>query len=460
MRKQGKTRPYKPVGFHAQLNSFIFYALLLLIVLCPIPYGSNRAWSWSLCAIIISVLSLIWIFNALWDQRNISLSLPPIIIVLFLIPGLWSILQVSGFMPEAWFHPLWAMTADALNASIPPGISLTPDMSITALMRLLSYGLVFFLTFQFCRNPHRAHTTLTWLAAAGILYALYGLVLYWSDIDVIKTTSTFINRNTYAAYAGLGLVCLMALSLLNSMHRYESHNAPPSGRGQRIETYIYNSWKPLLGLMLITTGLISTQSRGGAIASAIGIFTLLFIYLIRTKANKKMLLASLGGGGLIIFLAYSISNEALLGRMVQVETGGSERIVVYKLTMDATGDNPLTGFGYGAFDQGFKLYRSEDVQYIYDKAHNSYLENSFELGIPATVCLFLSLLGLFWLCLRGAFRRQRNWLYPATGLAATTLVASHSLIDFSLQIPAVAITYSAIMGLAVAQSFSSTRHHV
>ncbi|MCP4196499.1 MAG: hypothetical protein GY762_05045, partial [Proteobacteria bacterium] len=46
----------------------------------------------------------------------------------------------------------------------------------------------------------------------------------------------------------------------------------------------------------------------------------------------------------------------------------------------------------------------------------------------------------------------------ATGLAATTLVSSHALFDFSLQIPAVAITYAAIMGLAVAQSFSSARH--
>ena len=107
----------------------------------------------------------------------------------------------------------------------------------------------------------------------------------------------------------------------------------------------------------------------------------------------------------------------------------------------------------------FKLYRSEDVQYLYDKAHNSYLENSFELGIPVALSLFLSLLGLFWLCLKGVFSRQRNWLYPATGVAATALVASHSLIDFSLQIPAVAITYSAIMGLAVAQSFSGSRHH-
>jgi hypothetical protein len=35
---------------------------------------------------------------------------------------------------------------------------------------------------------------------------------------------------------------------------------------------------------------------------------------------------------------------------------------------------------------------------------------------------------------------------------ATVLVAAHSAVDFSVQIPAVAATYALIMGVAVAQS--------
>ncbi|MCP4010701.1 MAG: hypothetical protein GY726_14470, partial [Proteobacteria bacterium] len=165
MRKEIHARPYGASSLSGKVNSFIFYALLLLIVLAPIPYGSNRAWSWSLCAFIISVLSLVWVINAFREQRNVSLSLPPLIISLFLIPCLWVLLQVSGFLPETMFHPLWGLSAEVLDAP-PPGISLTPDMSLTALMRLMSYALVFFLVFQFCHNPHRAHTTLKWLAVA------------------------------------------------------------------------------------------------------------------------------------------------------------------------------------------------------------------------------------------------------------------------------------------------------
>jgi len=52
--------------------------------------------------------------------------------------------------------------------------------------------------------------------------------------------------------------------------------------------------------------------------------------------------------------------------------------------------------------------------------------------------------------------RRRDWLYPAIGVAATILVAIHSFVDFSLQIPAVAFVYATIMGVAVAQAFSSS----
>ena len=54
-------------------------------------------------------------------------------------------------------------------------------------------------------------------------------------------------------------------------------------------------------------------------------------------------------------------------------------------------------------------------------------------------------------------RRRRDAVYPCIGFAATTLVAAHSLVDFSLQIPAVALTYSLLMGAACAQSWSTRK---
>lgn len=59
------------------------------------------------------------------------------------------------------------------------------------------------------------------------------------------------------------------------------------------------------------------------------------------------------------------------------------------------------------------------------------------------------------LCLVAVFRRQRAQIYPIVAVASTVTVALHALLDFSLQIPAIAALYAAILGMGVAQSWSA-----
>ena len=63
--------------------------------------------------------------------------------------------------------------------------------------------------------------------------------------------------------------------------------------------------------------------------------------------------------------------------------------------------------------------------------------------------VYLALAGLVWTCWKGVQRCRRDWGYPATGVAASVLVGLHAMLDFSLQLPAVAILYAGIMGIAV-----------
>jgi O-antigen ligase len=90
-----------------------------------------------------------------------------------------------------------------------------------------------------------------------------------------------------------------------------------------------------------------------------------------------------------------------------------------------------------------------------DLAHNDYLENILELGVPAAAVLYGMLLLLVWRCLRGVLRRRRDAIFPCAALGASALVGSHAAVDFSMQMPAVAVTYAVMIGLGVAQSESS-----
>ena len=132
-------------------------------------------------------------------------------------------------------------------------------------------------------------------------------------------------------------------------------------------------------------------------------------------------------------------------------------MAVYANVNRAIGDNPALGFGYGTFANSYRLYDPLESGVHYDRAHNTWLENAFELGVPAALLLYLALGGLVWTCLKGVRRRHRDWVYPATGVAASVLVGLHAILDFSLQIPAVAILYACIMGIACAQSYSSLK---
>ena len=43
------------------INTALFLLLMLLVVLSPLPLGSNREWSWALCALWAGLVGLAWV---------------------------------------------------------------------------------------------------------------------------------------------------------------------------------------------------------------------------------------------------------------------------------------------------------------------------------------------------------------------------------------------------------------
>ena len=55
----------------------------------------------------------------------------------------------------------------------------------------------------------------------------------------------------------------------------------------------------------------------------------------------------------------------------------------------------------------------------------------------------------------GLFRRRRDFIFPAVALGSTALIGTHNLVDYSIQMPAIAATWSAMLGVGYAQSWGS-----
>jgi O-antigen ligase len=90
-----------------------------------------------------------------------------------------------------------------------------------------------------------------------------------------------------------------------------------------------------------------------------------------------------------------------------------------------------------------------------DKAHNDYLELAAGLGLPAAVALWAAIAWLELFCLRGVFIRRRDRQYALVGFCAGILVAVHSSVDFSLQLPAIGLSYATLLGVGLAQGIRS-----
>ena len=58
-------------------NNILFYLFLLVVILAPLPLGSNREWSWTLCAVLISTLTLAWSLLSLVSPTKQTFRLNP-----------------------------------------------------------------------------------------------------------------------------------------------------------------------------------------------------------------------------------------------------------------------------------------------------------------------------------------------------------------------------------------------
>lgn len=453
--------------------------LVALVVLAPLPFASQHPLAWSILGVAVGVLLLAWSLAAALERDRISSLTPRLwpVVALFAVVPLWTIVQVGEWTPRSWHSPLWQLARfpvpDAAGR-----ITIDPHATGTAVMRLLTYGGVFWLAFQFGRSVGWARALVKALAAAGLGYAVYGLYTYLSGIERVlwvakpcclgDLTSTFINRNHYAPYAGLGLLCALGLILTTL----------PRGRGAvRARTFaavVGRSWWRVLAAGTLAVAVVLTHSRGGLVATVLGLVTLMLTLGATGVVGRRTLQASAAliviAGGAAVYLVgeRTIGRfEDLLGALEVAGDASSQvpgalaphelrRFDVYERVGQALADAPVTGTGLGTFPDAFRWYQGRVAGY-WDYAHNTYLEAAMELGVPVALCLLAAVGGAVLICARGLRHRHRGRLYPALAVAAAVLLGSHALIDFSVQIPAVAVTFAALLGIGCAQSFAQVQ---
>jgi O-antigen ligase len=100
------------------------------------------------------------------------------------------------------------------------------------------------------------------------------------------------------------------------------------------------------------------------------------------------------------------------------------------------------------------MFRDDSIggSFVWDKAHDTYIEIFQGLGLLFGAALIACVVILVWECVKGARTRRRDATIPAIAASVSVLIGINAFVDFSLQIQAVTLTYMAVLGAGVAQA--------
>lgn len=448
---------------------YVFALLLALLALVAVPFGANRMWAWGLLAILVGMMMMAMALAGAFNAGNLAMPWARyrVLAIGFLTVLAWLLIQASTLTPAFLHHPLWAEAGRLLQRPLEGAIAVDPAGAMTEAAKFAAYGGIFWLAMQFAGRDRRARIILWVVLAAAAANALYGLVVYFSGNTTILwftrwafpefLGATFINRNHFATYAGIAIIVGFAF-LVEELRRVSAGLSLRSMAGilrvsEAIDFRLY-----LIVALLGTLGLamIFTASRGAMFATAAGVAAFLACAARSSRVSGArvvrfgFVLVAVALGALVF------TGEKLAERLESASRHMNSRVAVFTGTAELIMERPILGAGGGSFEGLFHAAQPESISAdprIYDHAHNTYLEFALEHGVPALAIMLLMGGIAVAVFVRGTARRQRNDLLPAAGAGATVLVALHALVDFSLEIPAVAITYLAVAAVAYAQSF-------
>lgn len=450
----------------------MLYGLIALLCLAPLPFGSDRQAPFAIILMFIGAMSIYWGLFAARDRAFVRISLRHVRLVAIIMAAVfsWAIFQIIPFNIEGITNDFWSSAQKLLpQENIKASISVNPQESWMGFFRILAYAVLFWLALQICRSGNNSRKIIAAVSLSGVAYATYGLmlkalgahkILWYDKIYYTESlTSTFINRNNYATYAGIALVVSIAI-FLNKL--FENLGNVKRRDLVRIITQriFVESLSSLIMIIMITAALILSTSRAGISSSVLGIICLILLSASASHIKKyRKIFLALSGLIIILFaLMFGSSGDTVAGRFNNISKDSNLRLSVYNVTSSAIADFPLNGTGLGSFPDVFKAYRDAGMIGQPDAqtghAHNSYLELMLELGVPVAILVFLVFAIIWGRCLYGAWSRRQNGYIPALAASAAFLVAFHSLFDFSAQIPAVAIIFIILLAAGFAQSYS------
>lgn len=447
------------------MQRVLLFLFGLVLAVAPLPLASNRDWSWSPLALSVAVLLLLCGLEIArnGDAYRRTLANAPSLLVPFALMAIviaWALMQTSDWTPASWASPFSAAGVLGGSTGI-RSVALNHEAVFIGVMRLLLNAGAFLIGAVLASsvpNARRLLGTIVIVATVTTLYAMIAQVVngqapktgisIWTPHDGFFS-GTFVNSGNYATYAGVAAIAALSLAL-----RPRRDHTPESLRQRwrrRLSTISGSAGFWLANALVLMMGVLFSESKAGLLSLVLCLTIMAVLYSRGGRRIVWLVVIPLTIAVLALLLP---GGRSTVSRMMALAAEGDDsRLQLYAIALDAIGRRPWTGWGLNSFQGLFPIFQPVDMPQAYDKVHNTYLELAFDLGLPVAMALLAAILWIVRQCVVGFFQRGRDAELPGAGMLAAVLVGFHALFDFGIQIPAMAVTFFAILGIGWTQSW-------
>ena len=348
-------------------------------------------------------------------------------------PWALSIFQIGVFALAAWsaFRRPWRADSIAFllagaaawaGAQLVAGASVYPYATRNALVNWAACFALYMAARQILEDEAARERFLRAALHAGFVVAMLSTAQYFTSQGAIywifraragRPFGPFVDPDHYAAFVEL----LLPLAIWRAR-----------GDGRRF--WLYTA---MAGALYASA--IASASRAGAVLCTL---ELLVLPLLGGKAKNALRVVALSA--LFSALAAAVVGWDALWKRFEDRDPFRYRREIAVSTLHMVRERPWTGFGLGSYATVYPEFASFDLGLLVDHAHNDWAEWTAEGGVP----MLLLMLGIAAAALAPAIRSV--W---GLGVYALWL---HALVDFPMQIPALAALVFTLLAAVSAES--------
>ena len=403
-----------------RVKGLLVGGLFAVVLFRPLISGLTYPWSNTYVQTAIFVLWGVWLVHESWGNRTFfrtNLDIPLLVFLLFL-------------------------TLSTLK-------SVSSAVSLDFVYQFMSYILLFFLVTNNLRTQESRRAVIFALFAGAFLVSLYGVYQYFGGLD---STREAVEKSYSGAYPPEFMM------RLNTQKVFSTFVFPPALAGFLVLIMPVGISMSLAGRsvvekalysfvsMLILSCLVLTFSKGGWLSGVFSITVFASIWLIGIKGIRKAVVVF----GLVVSI-FAFALLIVCDCLPQATLAGfvgsfGVRLGYWKAIPAMVGDFFLLGSGPGTFGLIYPEYRLI-LGWETKMAHNNYLQMFVEAGI-------VGLSAFLWIWVR--FLRMGYRLINVEDKDKIIIVGcfsgiigfmAHSLVDFGLYIPGIAMTVFLFLGL-------------